>query len=284
MANGGNFLRGAVVGSCIAVFALGIGAKALGQPINLQEDTAEVARSDNRSERAEVLGGDWGALHVAARDGQRITAYLSLSEVTRVAFEDDTVVGVRAAQNGRPESPLIEFEQDATTGDLYIVVAQGSANQVISAFVTTLAGQTYHFLFTIKEQPATQIFVEAADRDWISNPMNGEGRAQARETNIVEFAHLAMNVTELERPSRPLETFELRPDVRLVHVGDASNRGFHARIFEIQNASNQIVPVMHDAFLAQGVVAVVSLLDQVPPGSTVRLAVLETAGDDDGGR
>ena len=54
MANGGNFLRGAVVGSCIAVFALGIGAKALGQPINLQEVTAEGARSDNRSERAEV--------------------------------------------------------------------------------------------------------------------------------------------------------------------------------------------------------------------------------------
>ncbi len=284
MADGGNFLRGAVVGSCIAIFAVGIGAKAFGQPVDLQEDVAEVARSSNPSERAEVLGGDWGALHVAARDGQRITANLSLSEVTRVTFEDDIVVGVRAAQNGRPDSALIEFEQDTTTGDLYIVVAQGSANQVISAFVTTQAGQTYHFLFTIKDQPATQIFVEAADREWVSNPMNGEGRAQARETHIVEFAHMAMNATELDRPAQPAATFELRPDVSLVHVGDASNRGFHARIYEIQNSSNEIVPVIHDAFMARGVVAVVSLLDQVPPGSTVRLAVLETAGDDDGGR
>ena len=80
--DGRSFLRGALFGSVAAIVALGLGAKAFAQT-DLQQDPALHARNDV-SEQATVLGGDWGTLHVEARDGQRIPASLSLSEVTRM--------------------------------------------------------------------------------------------------------------------------------------------------------------------------------------------------------
>jgi len=284
MADGSSFLKGMMLGATVGVVWIGINASSFAQTVDLQGPAAEISRSNSEGEQAIITGGDWGALHVQARDGQRITASLSLAEVTRVDFIDDVVVGVRAAQNGRADAPLIEFEQDTTTGDLYIVVAQGSANQVISAFATTQSGQTYHFLFTIREQPATQIFVQGLDLGLRPVGLHGEGRADAREAQIVEFAHRAMNATELAPPRDGDRPLVLRENVRLLRVGDVAAGGMRARVYDIDNRSDASVPVVHDAFMAQGVIAVVSLLDEVPPGSRARLAVVEMEGRENGGR
>jgi len=280
--DGRSFLRGALFGSVAAIVALGLGAKAFAQT-DLQQDPALHARNDV-SEQATVLGGDWGTLHVEARDGQRIPASLSLSEVTRIAFENDAVVGVRSTQNGRPGAPLIEFEQDATTGDLYVVVAQGSANQVISAFATTRAGRTYHFLFTIREQPATQVFVRGSGQGSGAVNLQGAGRAEPRTAAILAFAHQAMNSIELDTETDRIDTVSIARSVDLVDIGGLEASDMSARIFELRNASDQPVMVIHDAFMAPGVIAVVSLLDQVPAGSTARIAVLSSGEAGHGGR
>ena len=275
MVDAQSFLRGALLGSCIGVAALGLGMKAFAQPASLIDEAASISQLDAQSERALVTGGDWGTLHVTAREGQRISAGLSLGEVTRIAFEDDVVVAVRSTQSGRPGAALIEFEQEEATGDLYIVVAQGSANQIISAFVTTGSGRTYHFLFTIRDQPAAQIFVRGIGEGPILSSRQRVGR---------EFAHRAMNAGELEAGENRMGPVELSHGVSLIDLGRLEGQGMAARIYEIRNSSSVSVPVIHQAFMTDAVVAVASRLDEVAPGTSARLAVLEYAGGEGGGR
>lgn len=284
MVDAQSFLRGALLGSCIGVAALGLGMKAFAQPASLIDEAASISQLDAQSERALVTGGDWGTLHVTAREGQRISAGLSLGEVTRIAFEDDVVVAVRSTQSGRPGAALIEFEQEEATGDLYIVVAQGSANQIISAFVTTGSGRTYHFLFTIRDQPAAQIFVRGIGEGPILSSRQRVGREQPRTATIMEFAHRAMNAGELEAGENRMGPVELSHGVSLIDLGRLEGQGMAARIYEIRNSSSVSVPVIHQAFMTDAVVAVASRLDEVAPGTSARLAVLEYTGGEGGGR
>ena len=150
-ANRGSFLTfpmGFVLGLFTAVFGSFLMEEAHGQEPQsvLVEDAARVS-------------GDWGIQRVQAVPGQRIPVRLSLQEINRISFEDDEAFNVRVAENNVRGAPIIQFERDNRTGDMYATIANGAAGQVLSAFVTTDLGHTYHLLFTIENQPATHVTI-----------------------------------------------------------------------------------------------------------------------------
>ena len=138
-ANRGSFLTfemGFMLGLFTAVLGSFFAEEAHGQEPQtvLVEDAARVS-------------GDWGIQRVQAVPGQRIPVRLSLQEINRISFEDDEAFNVRVAENNVRGAPIIQFERDNRTGDMYATIANGAAGQVLSAFVTTDLGHTYHLLF-----------------------------------------------------------------------------------------------------------------------------------------
>ena len=226
--------------------------------------------------QAEVEGGDWGAVRVRASSGQRISASLSLSEVTRVSFEADQVASVRAAQNGRPGSPVIEFERDDATGDLYVVVAEGLANQIVSTFVTTVRGHTYQIMWTIREQPASQLFVRGSHVH-----ASGEGRRTGSndtyQSALIAFAqHAFLAEPEGERGRRE----RVAEGVVVQNLGLVLDGDFQGHVFSVENQGEGVQPIEHSVFATSDTVAVSSAFDTALPGQSVRVVVIERRGAD----
>lgn len=225
---------------------------------------------------ASIVEGDWGAQTVEARSGQRIPAPLSLAEVNRISFEGDRVAGVRAAQNGTPGAPSIEFDRDTATGDLYVVVGQGRAGQVLSAFISTERRHTYHLLFTIREQPANQLFIRNVSSDEEPVPLGGSrDQAMDYQEAVVGFATYAIETEPTGEPSARPE--RIARDLELVTLGTVSRGDLRGEVFEFRNRGFEAAPLSHAAFLAPGVLAVASPYDEIPPNSSVRVVVIERA-------
>ena len=226
--------------------------------------------------QARIDGGDWGAVRVTARSGQRIPATLSLSEVTRVAFEDDQVSSVRAAQAGRPGAPSVDFERDERTGDLYIVVTEGLANQVVSTFVTTARGHTYQILWTIRDMPAAQLFIRGQHVVPGGRPSDG-GRASAHDAAIVEFAQYAFQADPQDGRDRPEEVVR---GVYVTSLGVVGEGAYQGHVFAVENRSDAAITIDHAVFVTSDTVAVASALDIVSPGGVARVIVIEPRGAD----
>ncbi|HCY54807.1 MAG TPA: hypothetical protein DF715_04550 [Oceanicaulis sp.] len=212
-------------------------------------------------------GREWGQSHFRLADGERFPATLSTSEVTRISFDGDRVAGVRSAQNGEAGGPVINWERDDATGDLYGVVSGGRPGQVISAFITTERGATYQALFTLADQPAAQIFISGIGSEGGQAPARA-GRAQVHAQRIVEFAVWAAGQSPQARRSRPEIISE---GVSLSIIGDVERDGLIARFFEFSNITAANVDIRHEAFADVAVLAVVSSLDEIPAGGRARV-------------
>lgn len=262
-----NFFYGMAIGAAMMWAAAGLMQAAHAQEVEAQAGEGE--------RTASVVGGDWGAQTVEARSGQRIPAPLSLAEVNRISFEGDRVAGVRAAQNGLPGAPSIEFDRDAATGDLYVVVAQGRAGQVLSAFVSTERRHTYHLLFTIRDQPANQLFIRNLNTDEHGAAVQGSAdQASDYQEAVVGFATFAIDAEPEPVEARPER---IGQDLELVSLGRVSRGSLSGEIFEFRNRGFAAAPLRHDAFAGPGVIAVASPFDEIPPNSAVRVVVIERA-------
>ena len=264
-ANRGSFLTfpmGFVLGLFTAVFGSFLMEEAHGQEPQsvLVEDAARVS-------------GDWGIQRVQAVPGQRIPVRLSLQEINRISFEDDEAFNVRVAENNVPGAPIIQFERDNRTGDMYATIANGAAGQVLSAFVTTDRGHTYHLLFTIENQPATQIIIAGPTANDQFELSSSDSSAPYQQ-RIVEFATFALQEQGISSQER-VRPIEISEDVVLLSMGHVEGGAFVGQVFSLQNRSNQTFPINHQAFLADGILAVVSAEDTVPPATSVRLVMIE---------
>ena len=229
--------------------------------------------------QARIEGGDWGVMRVTAQSGQRITAPLSLAEVTRVSFEGDRAASVRTAQNGRPGTPAVEFERDDRTGDLYLIVTDGIANQVVSTFVTTAQGHTYQFLWTIRDQPASQVFVRGTHVQATAAAWQRGGRAPAYQRALVEFAQHAYAATPTGGRDR---AEEVASGIYVRELGIVEGAGHTAHVFELHNRTQAAIEIDHEAFATSQTSAVAAVQDFIAPGQTARVLVIEPEGADHG--
>lgn len=260
------FWSGATVGALLVYTLIAASARADDGPIG---EPAPLAGLPARAE-AQIEGGDWGTIRVTARSGQRINATLSLSEPTRVSFEGDGVANVRAAQNGRAGAPMVEFEADETTGDLYLVVTQGAVNQIVSTFITTRRGDTYHVMWTIRDQPASQVFVRGERDEEVLAPTGG--RASGHQDAIVQFARFAFEAAPGNASNR---ADEVAPGIFVRSLGSVEEGGLFAHIFELRNETENSIPVDHSVFATGTTVAIASAFDDVAPQSMIRVIVIE---------
>jgi hypothetical protein len=261
------FIQGMVLGAAMALML----SKALPAA-----EAQEPAEND-----AQIESADWGVQRVSARSGQRITSRLSLSEVNRISVEGDRVAGVRAAQNGVPGAPAVEFDRDEQTGDLYVVVTSGQPDQVVSAFISTERRNTYHVLFTIKNQPGSQLFISNIDEQpGGSVQLTGGPRSQSYQDLVTRFAAAAFESMPIESTGRD-RSIRLSDTVSLEPKGIIEEGQLRARFFDLINNGATSFALDHHAFIADGVLAVASAYDEAPAYSTIRVITVERVMSDE---
>ncbi|MEM8633404.1 MAG: type-F conjugative transfer system secretin TraK [Pseudomonadota bacterium] len=290
----GSFAQGASVGAILAaVTLLAPSANAdtegdtTNSPVQITRTTTTsqgatrttVRPNDGTGANAKVTGGDWGSMSVDVEDGQRISAILSYGEVTRMSFRNDRAAHVRIARNERPGAVLVAFERDEVTGDVYFVVEQGQPGGIVSAFVTTEAGETYHVMFTVRDQPAAQIFISggparAADEVQEETPL----QATTYEGQLIEFAAFIQEQAENLRHKTTVRTIRSNNGVDLMSAGRISHGGFEGEVYEVHNRGTASFAVDHDAFWTDGALAVVSAHDTINPGTFSRVFVVYRRG------
>ena len=101
------------------------------------------------------------ALAMILVDGQSLETDISLSNPTRIIFEDDRptkLIFNEAGENAPSIAAVL-----GNSGDIFVTVESGIIGQKISGFMTTESGKTYPVKFKIASSDASQVTIASAD-------------------------------------------------------------------------------------------------------------------------
>jgi len=115
-------------------------------------------------------------------DGQHLETEISLSNPTRIIFEDDKPTKMIFNAAGE-NAPSIAAEL-GTSGDIFISVEQGLVGQSVSGFMLTESGKTYPVRFNIAAIDTSQVTVASADL-----------RAKAKEAEVMKASSAPLSET-----------------------------------------------------------------------------------------
>lgn len=204
-------------------------------------------------------------------------AAVSVDELSRITIIGDKIVSVRSLQD--PEGPQMLVEAEESTGDVYVGFDGPAMGRTFSLFLVTESGRTVQAKLVASAISGQTIQVAGATDTSVTGGASverTERRSDYMETitaivRVMFRGDSPSNVrcTNRNGASRDVGPYKLRV-VRTCEVGPY--RGVE---MALQNASEALAPLLVDPFLVAGVVAAAADRDELQPGASGRVFLVE---------
>lgn len=204
-------------------------------------------------------------------------AAVSVDELSRITILGDKIVSVRSLQD--PEGPQMLVEAEESTGDVYVGFDGPAMGRTFSLFLVTESGRTVQAKLVASAISGQTIQVAGAV-DPSLNAGSSVDRTERRSDYMETITAIVRVMFRGDSPanvrctvrngaSRDVGPYKLRV-VRTCEVGPY--RGVE---MALQNSSDALAPLLVDPFLVAGVVAAAADRDELQPGASGRVFLVE---------
>lgn len=202
-------------------------------------------------------------------------ATVSAEQLSRVSIVGDRIVSVRTMQD--PEGPQMLVEAEEATGDVYVGFDGPAVGRTFSLFLVTASGRTVQGNLNVAGVPGQTVLVAGGE----ATPSGPSVDRTERRSDYLETVTAIVRVMfRGDQPegircfNRQGQSREMGPyAVRLVRTCEAA--GFRGQELNLQNSSAEATPVLVDPFLVAGVVAAAADRDELLPGASARVFLVE---------
>lgn len=203
-------------------------------------------------------------------------AAVSAEQLTRISIIGDRIVSVRTLQD--PDGPQMLVEAEETTGDVYVGFDGPSLGRSFNLFLVTASGRTLQANLHVSAIAGQNIRVSAGD----ARPAEGasvertERRSEYLETATAMVRVLFRNETPegMRCSPRSAAGRDVGPySMRVVRTCEGA--GLIGQELVINNKAQSTAPVLVDPFLVAGVLAVAADRDELQPGGSARVFLVE---------
>lgn len=213
---------------------------------------------------------------IQAKDG-RFEAQVSADQMSRITILSDKIVSVRTIND--PAVPQMLIEAEESTGDVYVAFDGDPEGRTYTAFLVTATGRTVQA--TLQAAPLNGQTVKVSLPETSMGPAGSLAQRSDRRSGYTEtvsaLIRLMFNSQGADGAQR---TQGAQPPTRvgpyeLAVVETYQVAGLKGQVLSIKNASDQSVPVLAESFLIAGVWAVASDRDELMPGASGRVFLVE---------
>lgn len=202
-------------------------------------------------------------------------ATVSAEQLSRVSIVGDRVVSVRTMQD--PEGPQMLVEAEEATGDVYVGFDGPASGRTFSLFLVTASGRTVQGNLHVAAVPGQTVLVAGGEATPTGSTVD---RTERRSDYLETVTAMVRMMFRGDQPEgircfeRQAQSREMGPyAVRLVRTCEAA--GFRGQELTLHNSSEDVTPVLVDPFLVAGVVAAAADRDELLPGASARVFLVE---------
>ena len=213
---------------------------------------------------------------IQAKDG-RFEAQVSAEQMSRITILSDKIVSVRTIND--PAVPQMLIEAEETTGDVYVAFDGDPEGRTYTAFLVTASGRTVQA--TLQAAPLDGQTVKVSLPETSVGPAGSLAQRSDRRSGYSETVSALVRLMFNGQGADGVErTQSAQPPTRvgpyeLAVVETYQVAGLKGQVLSIKNASDQSVPVLAESFLIAGVWAVASDRDELMPGASGRVFLVE---------
>ena len=213
---------------------------------------------------------------IQAKDG-RFEAQVSADQMSRITILSDKIVSVRTIND--PAVPQMLIEAEETTGDVYVAFDGDPEGRTYTAFLVTATGRTVQA--TLQAAPLDGQTVKVSLPEASTGPAGSLAQRSDRRSGYTETVSALIRLMFNSQGADGVErTQSAQPPTRvgpyeLAVVETYQVAGLKGQVLSIKNASDQSVPVLAESFLIAGVWAVASDRDELMPGASGRVFLVE---------
>lgn len=213
---------------------------------------------------------------IQAKDG-RFEASVSADQMSRITIANDKIVSVRTIND--PAVPQMLIEAEETTGDVYVAFDGDPEGRTYTAFLVTASGRTVQATLhaqALEGQTLTVSLPALSGTVPGSSAQRSDRRSGYTETvsALIRLMFNSQGADGAQRTQSALPPTRVGP-YELAVVETYQVAGLKGQVLSIKNASDQSVPVLAESFLIAGVWAVASDRDELMPGASGRVFLVE---------
>jgi hypothetical protein len=213
---------------------------------------------------------------IQAKDG-RFEAQVSADQMSRITILSDKIVSVRTIND--PAVPQMLIEAEESTGDVYVAFDGDPEGRTYTAFLVTATGRTVQATLhaaSLDGQTVKVSLPEASMGPAGSLAQRSDRRSGYTETvsALIRLMFNSQGADGVERSQSAQPPTRVGP-YELAVVETYQVAGLKGQVLSIKNASDQSVPVLAESFLIAGVWAVASDRDELMPGASGRVFLVE---------
>ena len=213
---------------------------------------------------------------IQAKDG-RFEAQVSADQMSRITILSDKIVSVRTIND--PAVPQMLIEAEESTGDVYVAFDGDPEGRTYTAFLVTATGRTVQATLhaaLLDGQTVKVSLPETSVGATGSLAQRSDRRSGYSETvsALVRLMFNGQGADGVERTQSAHPPTRVGP-YELAVVETYQVAGLKGQVLSIKNASDQTVPVLAESFLIAGVWAVASDRDELMPGASGRVFLVE---------
>lgn len=202
-------------------------------------------------------------------------ATVSAEQLSRLSIVGDRIVSVRTMQD--PEGPQMLVEAEEATGDVYVGFDGPALGRTFSLFLVTASGRTVQGNLNVAAVPGQTVLIAGGEPAAAGPTVD---RTERRSDYLETVTAIVRVMFRGDQPegircfSRQGQSREMGPySVRLVRTCEAA--GFRGQELNLLNSSAEAAPVLVDPFLVAGVVAAAADRDELLPGASARVFLVE---------
>jgi len=256
-------MKSVMTGALGAALLLGIGSTSVAEPF---QPIGAASVSEGRAQGTSTPRIENGVFEAA----------VSAEQLSRISIIGDRVVSVRSLQD--PEGPQMLVEAEDATGDVYVGFDGPALGRTFSLFLVTASGRTVHANLNVSAIPGQTI--QVAGGGALGDSGTSVERTE-RRSDYMESVTAMMRVMFRGDSPEGVRCIERSSAAR--EVGGYSMRavrtceamGLRGQVVVLENRSKTTAPVLVDQCLVAGVLAVGADRDEVMPGATARIFLVE---------
>ena len=213
---------------------------------------------------------------IQAKDG-RFEAQVSADQMSRITIANDKIVSVRTINDPAKAQMLIEAEE--ATGDVYVAFDGDPEGRTYTAFLVTATGRTVQATLhaqALEGQTLTVSLPALSGAVPGSSAQRSDRRSGYTETvsALVRLMFNGQSADGVERTQSAQPPTRVGPyELSILETYQVA--GLKGQVLAIKNASDQSVPVLAESFLIAGVWAVAADHDELMPGASGRVFLVE---------
>lgn len=215
---------------------------------------------------------------IVVRDG-KFDAVVSADQMSRIAVEGDKIVSVRTMNE--PEGPQMLVEAEEVTGDVYVAFDGDVLGRSFSLYLITQNGRTVQATLSPSAVAAQNVVVSLGAATTPAGTQEETVQRTERRSGYMETVTALVRVmfngdapAGVSRVTHARQSRRVGPyDLRLLDTYEVA--GLRGQVLSITNSSTATVPIVVDTFLVAGVMAASADRDELMPGGSGRIFLVE---------